>query len=285
PDHRGNGGPGQSGGDPRESTGDARGCTGAADRGCGDAAGIDLADHGGGPCPDGRVRTGLVDRCRPSCGAVTGLGGVLARWMVSAVVGIVVVLIPGCVSVSPWAPTDWSFGSCDVGQGDASVLRTGVEYSAVLVDSGPGPGRITKCLERLGITRIPLLILTHLHADHIGGLAGVLREFPVGAVAVGTGRTPEWARQQVAERAAAADVPVRALQQGQRLRWPELRLTVLAPDEESSAAVVAGDSGTAVNNTSVVLRATTTAGRILLTGDVELAAQAALLAGEWDLTA
>jgi len=203
----------------------------------------------------------------------------------SAVVGIVLVLIPTRVIAPPWPPAEWSFVACDVGQGDAAVLRTGVGDSAILVDTGPSPGRITDCLDRLGVGRVPLVVLTHLHADHIGGLAGVLREYPVEAVAVGPGRTPEWAREQVVEQAAAAAVPVRALHQGQRLGWPELRLTVLAPDEPTSVAPGAGDSGTAVNNTSVVLRATTPAGRILLTGDVELAAQAALLAGGWDLTA
>ena len=43
--------------------------------------------------------------------------------------------------------------------------------------------------------------------------------------------------------------------------------------------------GTTVNNTSVVLRATTSAGRVLLTGDVELDAQADLLANRTDLHA
>src|SRR5699024_4245728 len=195
------------------------------------------------------------------------------------------VLLPTRCIAPPLPPAEWSFVACDVGQGDAAVLRTGVGDSAILVDTGPSPGRITDCLDRLGVGRVPLVVLTHLHADHIGGLAGVLREYPVEAVAVGPGRTPEWAQEQVVEQAAAAAVPVRALHQGQRLGWPELRLTVLAPDEPTSVAPGAGDSGTAVNNTSVVLRATTPAGRILLTGDVELAAQAALLAGGWDLTA
>ncbi len=52
-----------------------------------------------------------------------------------------------------------------------------------------------------------------------------------------------------------------------------------------AAAADAGSDGTAVNNTSVVVLATTEAGRVLLTGDIELTAQADLLAGRDDLRA
>lgn len=202
----------------------------------------------------------------------------------SGVLAMVLVLLPTRVIVAPWPPPDWSFVACDVGQGDGLVLRTGTG-DAVVVDTGPEPVAMTDCLDRLGVGRISLLVLTHLHADHIGGLAGVLREHPLGAVAVGPGRHPAWARRQVVEQAASADVPVRALRRGLRFDWPELRLHVLAPGRVPPSSTPDEDSGTAVNDTSVVLRATTPAGRMLLTGDVELAAQAELLASDVDLTA
>ncbi|MDQ3825669.1 MAG: competence protein ComEC, partial [Actinomycetota bacterium] len=81
--------------------------------------------------------------------------------------------------------------------------------------------------------------------------------------------------------------PLVALIAGQRLSWPGLTLDVLAPlrDPPPVDDHEAEVEGTAVNNTSVVLRATTTAGRLLLTGDVELDAQVDLLASGQDLRA
>ena len=75
------------------------------------------------------------------------------------------------------------FAACDVGQGDALVLRAG-PGSAVVVDAGPDPRAVDGCLRRLGVERVPLLVLTHFHADHVDGLAGVLRRRDVGEVEV-----------------------------------------------------------------------------------------------------
>jgi competence protein ComEC len=84
-----------------------------------------------------------------------------------------------------------------------------------------------------------------------------------------------------------ARVPAVALTAGERLSWPGLGLDVLAPlrDPPPIEHHHAEVDGTTVNNTSVVLRATTSAGRVLLTGDVELDAQADLLANRTDLHA
>ena len=203
----------------------------------------------------------------------------------SAVLALLLVLVPVRVFAPPWPPHGWSFVACEVGQGDALVLATGVPGSAVVVDTGPRPGLVDRCLDRLDVHRVPLLVLTHLHADHIGGLEGVLAGRAVGAVAVGPGRIPTWARRQVAEQADAAGVPLRAVGKGQVMRWPALRLTVLGPEYVPPPGAADQDEGSVVNNTSVVMRADTPAGRILLTGDVELTAQADLLASDVDLRA
>ncbi|MHA7156093.1 ComEC/Rec2 family competence protein [Arthrobacter sp. TMN-50] len=84
----------------------------------------------------------------------------------------------GAVIAWPVGPdTDgaWRVAACDVGQGDAFVLRTG-EREVILVDTGPEPDDVDACLDRLAVTTVQLLVLTHLHADHYAGIEGVFRD-------------------------------------------------------------------------------------------------------------
>ena len=80
-----------------------------------------------------------------------------------------------------WPASGWALAMCDVGQGDALVLNAG-PGSGVVVDAGPDPALVDDCLRRLGIDEVPLLVLTHFHADHVDGLAGVVDGRRVGAV-------------------------------------------------------------------------------------------------------
>ncbi|MEY4498636.1 MAG: hypothetical protein RJA40_741, partial [Actinomycetota bacterium] len=67
---------------------------------------------------------------------------------------------------------DWQVANCDIGQGDGSAINLG-NHRAIVIDTGPDPEAIDRCLKQLGVREIPLLIITHGHADHIAGLAGV----------------------------------------------------------------------------------------------------------------
>src|SRR3954447_22108961 len=196
--------------------------------------------------------------------------------LLAALVGLLLVLVPTRVVRPGWPPRGWAVVACDVGQGDALVLATGEEGRAVLVAAGPDDGPVDACLRRLGITALALVVISHLHADHVGGLAGALRGRSVGAVAVGPVHEPVPALARVRRQAAAAGAPVVQVPLGARLAWPALVLDVLGPQHPPEH--VDPDDGTQVNDGSVVLRAVTGAGSVLLSGDVEVAAQAQLLA-------
>lgn len=198
--------------------------------------------------------------------------------------GTALLVVPGKVVRPGWPPTGWAMVDCDVGQGDAEVLATATPGRAVVVDTGPEPAYIAECLDRLGITMIPLVVLSHLHADHIGGLPAVLAGHSVGAVAVGASRKPSWAAEQVREETERSDVPLVQLHRGERLSWDGLSLRVIGPEPEDALAG-ASDDGTAINNTSLVLMASTSAGTVLLSGDIEREAQRDLLADGADVRA
>ncbi|MDI2030788.1 DNA internalization-related competence protein ComEC/Rec2 [Saccharopolyspora sp. TS4A08] len=200
---------------------------------------------------------------------------------VVAVLLSALVVLPVRTMLPGWPVPGWSVVACDVGQGDGLVLATGTPGEAVVVDTGPDPRRSANCLRRLGIQRVSMAVLTHLHADHVSGLRTVLGEMPVGAVGIGPLREPEWAFDDLVRDTRAHRAPIVALQAGQRLTWPSLVLDVLAPDPSVTRTQTADDA----NDASLVIRATTPAGRVLLTGDVELPGQGRLVSSREDLRA
>ncbi|WP_124271855.1 ComEC/Rec2 family competence protein [Streptomyces sp. ADI96-02] len=106
-------------------------------------------------------------------------------WVCSAAALLLVLAVlrpvPLTRIMTGWPPPGWAFALCDVGQGDAMVLAAG-EDTGVVVDAGPDPRAVDRCLRDLGVTRVPLVVLTHFHADHVRGLPGVLRGRAVGAI-------------------------------------------------------------------------------------------------------
>ena len=171
------------------------------------------------------------------------------------------------------AADGWVLVACDVGQGDALVLNAGPgrRSSSTPVRS---PRRWTGCLDRLGVGTVPLLVLTHFHADHVDGISGVFAGRRVGAVettpaARPAGRGGRGRRRGVWCRAAAAPATYAAASS-----VGPVTLQVLWPRRDSPT-VGPGDGSTA-NEASVVLLVEVAGLRLLLTGDVEPEGQAEL---------
>jgi competence protein ComEC len=179
-----------------------------------------------------------------------------------------------------WPPDGWVMVACDVGQGDGLVLDAG-DGSAVVVDTGPDPHLIDHCLDRLGVERVAVVVLSHPHADHVAGLEGVGRGRPVGAVAIGPRATADPAYAETLSWARGHDVPLVELPYASSATIGELSWTVLGPPPgfEDAADVEFGASESesgATNDSSVVLAILVGGVTLLLTGDVEPAAQHAL---------
>lgn len=161
-----------------------------------------------------------------------------------------------------WPPPGWQVLACDVGQGDATLLRSG-PAAAVLVDTGPEPDLVARCLREAGVERVDLLVLSHFHADHVGGLAGVLGAVPVAAAYLSPVREPPDVAAATLAELAAAGVPHRDGTAGERRRAGSVLLEVVGPGPRP----VVG--GSAANNGSLVVDAAVGDLRVLLTGDLE----------------
>ncbi|MFD5467459.1 ComEC/Rec2 family competence protein [Kitasatospora sp. NPDC127059] len=203
------------------------------------------------------------------------------RWARAVVTGALLVVLLAVLLRPPqlariatgWPPPGWRLAMCDVGQGDMLALATGVPDSAVVVDTGPDPDAADRCLRELGVTRVPLLLLTHFHADHVEGVPGVLRGRRVGAVEGTVLDDPPGEAARVTAWAAGAAVPLLRAGRGERrsvgaglawdVVWPVPGAVVDAPG---------------ANNASVALVVSLAGGlRMALLGDLEPPAQSALL--------
>ncbi len=193
---------------------------------------------------------------------------------VLAVVLLVAVLRPAPLTriTTGWPPPQWRMAACDVGQGDALVLNSGAG-TAVVVDTGPEPMLADRCLRTLGVTSIPLLVLTHFHADHVAGLPGVLRGRSVGAIETTTLDAPPQEAAAVRRAADAAHIPVTRATEGERRHLGGLDWQVLWPPDSPAALP---DDGP--NDSSVALLVTVAGLTFLLLGDLEPPAQQELLA-------
>ncbi|MEU6524127.1 ComEC/Rec2 family competence protein [Streptomyces sp. NPDC046924] len=183
--------------------------------------------------------------------------------------------------VTGWPPPGWRLVMCDVGQGDAMVLAAG-EDTGVVVDAGPDPAPVDHCLRSLGITRVPLVVLTHFHADHVAGLPGVLRGRSVGEIATTGLEEPADQARFVRRLATDRHLPMTRAVAGERRRTGDLSWEVVwpPPSPRQSAAPAAPQSWTpqpeGPNDASVAMLVRTGGLRLLLLGDLEPPAQRAL---------
>ncbi|WP_062201842.1 ComEC/Rec2 family competence protein [Demequina salsinemoris] len=210
------------------------------------------------------------------CVAVAaGSGPPSLRW--AGAVGGLAVLVASVRTASALlvadVPDAWRIASCDVGQGDMTVVRAG-EDSAVVVDTGPGGGA-GECLASLGVERVPLLILTHPHADHDGAIDEVASVAGVDAV--------WWSSAALGEAGASAGADLDALgisptvpDAGTTASVGEATVLVLPTDGTAGHAPAQADDGSAVNDESLALLIESGGLSIVVLGDLEADAQAEL---------
>lgn len=160
----------------------------------------------------------------------------------------------------------------DDGQGDQG------RESVFKSDFSVGEAVVSRFLWSQGRTRIDYVLATHAHADHMGGLSDVVKNFDTGQALVGYAPASDAEFKRFAAAARARAIPISALSAGERFEIEGVTVEVLWP-QRAPEAVASG------NNDSVVLRLSYGSVSVLLAGDIERAAEDALVRSGVDLKA
>lgn len=138
------------------------------------------------------------------------------------------------------APDDWAIAACDVGQGDALLVRS--SGRVLVIDTGPEPEPLASCLRGLGIDRVDLLVLTHFDLDHVGGVEAL--QGRVSAVLHGPPDTR--GDERILEHLADGGATVTSAAAGVRGSLGDASWTVLWPPRRSTAVPAGNDASVVI---------------------------------------
>ncbi|QHS53791.1 ComEC/Rec2 family competence protein [Edaphobacter sp. 12200R-103] len=175
----------------------------------------------------------------------------------------------------------------DVGQGD-SLLVVSPQGETMLVDAGGPVGGVREVASATSgfdvgeevvspylwsrrIRRLDVLVLSHAHSDHMGGMPAVMQNFRPRELWVATDPNSE-AYRSLLQEATALGVRVRHLRAGDNVQWAGAELKVLAPERSYR------NGGEPSNDDSLVMRLEYGRSSVLLEGDAEAASEQAMLA-------
>ncbi|SDF70151.1 ComEC/Rec2 family competence protein [Sporolituus thermophilus] len=210
----------------------------------------------------------------------------ISRWrrLIAVCLAVFLLMAAGCggqgkTAVEPQkapglpAPGTVTVKVLDVGQGDAILIRTGDQ--TVLIDTGDVPARdqLVKYIKKEGIAALDKLIITHPHADHLGGAAAIFDNFPVKQIYDSGQTTTTGLYRQYLQTVQKKNIPFSVLTAGQMVDiGGGALLKVLAPEKP----YIQGTESD-LNNNSIVVKLVYGNFSMLLTGDAEKEAEERML--------
>lgn len=194
------------------------------------------------------------------------------NWKQTTAVLLILVISLGWLQ--RWPAGDWHIAQCDVGQGDSLVINLG-HHRAIVIDVGPDSTAADKCLRDLKIKEISLLILSHFHADHVGGLSAVLHGRKVGQVWISNNLQPEIESRSALDALNASQIAT--VQKGLVTQIGQVNLKVLWPEASVRSFEELPGEGSMINNSSIAVLLTTADWSLFSAGDLEPPAQRELV--------
>ena len=148
----------------------------------------------------------------------------------------------------------------DMGQGNASLVESGGEY--MLIDTGnyKDVNKLKALLEAEGVTKLNYMVATHPHADHIGSLATIIREYEIDHLLMPDVAVDTKTYQVAVDAAGKKNLAMIHPEVGSTYPLGEVTFQVLAPG---------GSSYEEINDYSIALRLTCGTADFLWTGDAE----------------
>ena len=193
----------------------------------------------------------------------------VAAWRVS--LALALASWGGVILAIPWTSRDGANGLSlhflDVGQGDGAVIRT-PHGRWILVDAGPrsassdaGKRVVAPFLARERVRQLDVVVISHAHADHVGGASAVLDRVDAGIVIEPGELVADPVYTDFLSAVAADGAQWRPARAGMHFELDSVRFTVLHPDTAWSGW------GLDLNEDSAVLLVEYRGFRALLAGD------------------
>ncbi|MBU3179390.1 MBL fold metallo-hydrolase [Clostridium estertheticum] len=164
----------------------------------------------------------------------------------------------------------------DVGQADSILIQQG--SSSMLIDAGNNDDSQTvkNYISNQGITKLDVVVGTHPHEDHIGGLDYIINSFKIGKVYMPKRTATTKTFTDVINAIKSKELKITTPIPGQRFKLGEATCTIFAPN---------GSGYEDVNNESIVIKVTFRSNSFLFTGDAEDVSEKEMLSKGYDLKA
>ena len=188
------------------------------------------------------------------------------RWKMSAITLLFILVLQGIDLKQKLEPGKLKLIVFDVGQGDASLVQT-PNNKYILIDTGiwsPGGNSgeqvILPYLKAAGIDKLDAVILSHPHADHIGGVISIMNEIEINHIYNSGYVYDSRLYESYQKQAKDLGIPVASVSAGDQLEIDESVLMLVLGPEESL-------KGSDPNQHSVVLNMVYGESEFLFTGD------------------
>jgi len=164
-----------------------------------------------------------------------------------------------------------------VTSGDSSVY-TSPDGKIMLVDCGnrPSGAEVVTQLKSMGVEKIDILVMSHPHADHIGGFATVADSFPIGQIYMNASVYDSGTYRSMMQTVADKQIPYTILWEGDSFAFgSDVNVSVYSPARDAIDQIKAGYMDE--NNCSIAMRLTYGSSSFWTSGDLYATGESALI--------